>query len=81
MADANVATLRAGYDALSRGDVSDVMARIADDTTWDPGELTRDRDAEASPGIDGEIIELPAAIDAGRRIFGALLQTATEEGG
>jgi len=48
MADANVATLRAGYDALNRGDVSEVMALIADDITWDPGELTPDRDAEAS---------------------------------
>ena len=48
MADANVATLRAGYDALNRGDVSEVMALIDDDITWDPGELTPDRDAEAS---------------------------------
>src|SRR4051794_37714859 len=48
MADANVATLRAGYDALNRGDVSEVMALIADDITWDAGELTPDRDTEAS---------------------------------
>ena len=48
MADANVATLRAGYDALNRGDVSEVMALIADDITWDPGELTPDRDVGAS---------------------------------
>jgi ketosteroid isomerase-like protein len=48
MADVNVATLRAGYDALNRGDLSEVMALIADDITWDPGELTPDRDAEAT---------------------------------
>lgn len=46
--EANVATLRAGYDALNRGDVSEVMALIADDITWDPGPLTPDSDAEAS---------------------------------
>jgi hypothetical protein len=31
------------------------------------------------PGIDGEIVALPAAIDAGRRIFGASLGPAIEE--
>jgi hypothetical protein len=36
---------------------------------------------ESWPGIEGEIVELPAAIDAGRRIFGALLEPATGESG
>jgi hypothetical protein len=39
---ANVATLRRGYDALNRGDVSEVMALIDDAITWDPGELSPD---------------------------------------
>ena len=42
-----MATLRRGYEALNRGDVSEVMALIADDITWDPGALTPDRDAGA----------------------------------
>ena len=46
--EANVATLRRGYEALNRGDVSEVMALIADDVTWDPGPLTPDRDTAAS---------------------------------
>jgi ketosteroid isomerase-like protein len=43
MADANVAPLRARYDALNRGDVSEVMALIPDEITWDPGDFTPDR--------------------------------------
>src|SRR5207248_2684112 len=42
MTEANVATLRRGYDALNRGDVSGVLALIDDEITWDPGELTPD---------------------------------------
>jgi hypothetical protein len=40
--EANVATLRRGYDALNRGDVSEVMALLDDNITWDPGELSPD---------------------------------------
>lgn len=43
-----MATLRRGYEALNRGDLSEVMALIADDITWDPGPLTPDSDAGAS---------------------------------
>ena len=42
MTDANVETLRRGYDALNRGDLSEVMDVIADDIAWDPGELAPD---------------------------------------
>jgi ketosteroid isomerase-like protein len=42
MTEANVATLRRGYDALNRGDVSAVMTLIDDDITWDPGDLSPD---------------------------------------
>lgn len=47
MAEANVATLRAGYEALNRGDLSEVMALIDDDITFDPGPLSPDSDSEA----------------------------------
>jgi ketosteroid isomerase-like protein len=50
--EANVATLRRGYDALNRGDVSQVMALIADDITWDPGDLSPDS-ASATHGRVG----------------------------
>ena len=43
-----MATLRRGYEALNRGDVSEVMGLIAADITWDPGPLTPDSDASAS---------------------------------
>jgi ketosteroid isomerase-like protein len=56
MTEANVATLRRGYDALNRGDVSGVMALIADDITWDPGELTPDSDAGASGPVGFEAL-------------------------
>lgn len=52
MTEANVATLRRGYDALNRGDVSEVMALIDDEITWDPGELTPDS-ASATGGRAG----------------------------
>src|SRR5438874_6486783 len=52
MTEANVATLRRGYDALNRGDVSDVLALIDDAITWDPGELTPDS-ASATGGRAG----------------------------
>jgi ketosteroid isomerase-like protein len=50
--EANVATLRAGYEALNRGDLSEVMALIDDDITFDPGPLSPDSDASAR-GRDG----------------------------
>jgi ketosteroid isomerase-like protein len=46
--EANVATLRAGYEALNRGEISDVLALIDDDITFDPGPLTPDSDAGAT---------------------------------
>src|SRR5437764_13817650 len=52
MTEANVATLRRGYEALNRGDVSEVMALIDDEITWDPGELTPDS-ASATGGRAG----------------------------
>jgi ketosteroid isomerase-like protein len=50
--EANVATLRAGYEALNRGDLSEVIALIDDDITFDPGPLSPDSDASAR-GRDG----------------------------
>jgi ketosteroid isomerase-like protein len=50
--EANVATLRAGYEALNRRDLSEVMALIDDDITFDPGPLSPDSDASAR-GRDG----------------------------
>ncbi|MFL5896048.1 MAG: nuclear transport factor 2 family protein [Thermoleophilaceae bacterium] len=50
--EANVATLRRGYDALNRGDVSEVLALIDDEIAWDPGELTPDS-ASATGGRAG----------------------------
>lgn len=47
MTEANVATLRAGYDALNRGNLCEVMALIDDDITFDPGLLSPDSDASA----------------------------------
>lgn len=52
MTEANVETLRRGYDALNRGDVSEVMALIDDDITWDPGDLSPDS-ASATGGRAG----------------------------
>ena len=52
MTEANDATLRRGYDALNRGDVSGVLALIDDGITWDPGELTPDS-ASATGGRAG----------------------------
>jgi ketosteroid isomerase-like protein len=45
--EANVATLRAGYEALNRGDLSEVMGLIDDDITFDPGPLSPDSDSGA----------------------------------
>jgi hypothetical protein len=45
--EANVTTLRAGYEALNRGDLSEVMALIDDDITFEPGPLSPDSDADA----------------------------------
>jgi uncharacterized protein len=42
MAEANVDTLRRGYEALNRGDLSEVKGLIDDEIVWDPGELSPD---------------------------------------
>jgi uncharacterized protein len=40
--EANVDTLRRGYEALNRGDLSEVISLIDDEIEWDPGELSPD---------------------------------------
>lgn len=45
MTEANVETLRRGYEALNAGDLSRVMELIDDRIEWNPGELAPD-----SPG-------------------------------
>jgi uncharacterized protein len=42
MAEANVETLRRGYAALNRGELSEVISLIDDDIVWDPGDLSPD---------------------------------------
>ena len=42
MAEANVETLRHGYEAMNRRDLSEVIALIDDDIVWNPGELSPD---------------------------------------
>jgi uncharacterized protein len=42
VAEANVDTLRRGYEALNRGDLSEVVSLIDDEIVWDPGELSPD---------------------------------------
>jgi uncharacterized protein len=62
--EANVATLRAGYDALNRGDLSRVMALIDDEITWDPGPLTPDAGDTSSSGPAGFESLIRSWIDA-----------------
>ena len=45
MTEANITSLRAGYDALNRGDLSAVMTLIDDDIRFDPGAASPDRGA------------------------------------
>ena len=52
MTDANIETLRRGYEAMNRGDLSEVMDLIDDDIAWDPGELAPDGQ-QGSRGRDG----------------------------
>lgn len=40
--EANVETLRRGYEALNARDLSQVLALIDDQIEWDPGELSPD---------------------------------------
>ena len=49
MADANVETLRRGYEAMNRRDLSEVSSLIDEDIVWDPGELS----PEGRPGSHG----------------------------
>jgi ketosteroid isomerase-like protein len=38
VAEANATTLRRGYEALNRGDISEVMALLAPDLDWESGQ-------------------------------------------
>jgi ketosteroid isomerase-like protein len=40
--EANVDTLRRGYEALNRGDLTEVMALIDEELVWDGGDLSPD---------------------------------------
>ena len=49
MTEANVDTLRRGYEALNRGDLTEVMALIDENLVWDGGDLSPDGQSP-SPG-------------------------------
>ena len=49
MTEANVDTLRRGYEALNRGDLTEVMDLIDENLVWDGGDLSPDGQSP-SPG-------------------------------
>jgi hypothetical protein len=64
VSEADVATLRPGYDALNRGDLSGVMALIESEITWDPGPLTPDAGDTSTTGPAGFESLIRSWIDA-----------------
>jgi ketosteroid isomerase-like protein len=62
--EANAATLRAGYDALNRGDLAQVMALVDDAITFDPGPMSPDGGHAVGTGRDGFELLVRSWMDA-----------------